>query len=186
VFTTWLHSGRAGFQCASRSAGYSNWIFRTTDDASTRDQHLSAIERTFMACALAPSVLVMLPLQWSWLGIDLVRAVAVEGLWGLLLVERVLSDWNSLPFTCSYLPGKRLFMETCLRSGSSLTFWILIGAALQSTAIADARVAAVHLCVLFVSVAWLRRERRKRWAYRPLSFEDQMPDIPQTLDLQSF
>jgi hypothetical protein len=163
-----------------------NWIFRMMDDPSTRRQHLAALERAFLAFGLAPSLLVMLPLQWSWLGVTAFRAAAVEGLWGMLLIELVLSDWNRLPFACSYLPGKRFFVETCVRSGSALVFWILIGAILQATAIADARAAAAHLCVLLLGVAWLRRERRQHWANRPLLFEDQQPDIPQTLDLQSY
>jgi len=86
-----------------------------------------------------------------------------------------LSDWQRIPFACTYLPGKHVLayglgvLVACFFVvgviGSSLIRWA-IQQPLKTTALA---------LVLIAAYVWLRRARLKTWGRLPLEFEDYNP-----------
>jgi hypothetical protein len=83
-----------------------NWIFRITEVASLA-RYQSAIRKALLLLGPVPlwlvSAAIVLAL-WPW---KLALAhLAILALIAILLVERCLSGFEKIPFTCSYLPGK--------------------------------------------------------------------------------
>src|SRR5262249_2463058 len=87
-----------------RGAG---WIFRMIDDPLTRGAALNGVAWVFVAGAVAPAVALALVLQPALLGFAAMPAAALIALAALSLVELVLASWRRIPYSCSYLPGKR-------------------------------------------------------------------------------
>src|SRR5262245_26668149 len=87
--------------------------------------------------------------------------------------ERLFREWRKLPFTCSYLPGKRPLLI-------NLTLFLIAMLLLTPVAWIVYRCAtnpASFLVLLSLEVgAWLflRRARLKNWGIAPLRYEDQL------------
>jgi Flp pilus assembly protein TadB len=95
----------------------------------------------------------------------------------------VLSDWRRIPFTCSYLPGKRFVFYSLTVGVLAWALFAVVGAALVSTAHTSLSRAALIVVILLV-LAWvLRRRRSAMWDRSPLMFEDEFPDQPLQLQL---
>ena len=83
-----------------------NWLFRMTDPFGS-GAYLSAARKALLLFAVVPVVAISAAIygaMWPWW-----KAIAHVGFIaaiGLLLVEVALWDWNKVPFTCTYLPGK--------------------------------------------------------------------------------
>jgi hypothetical protein len=160
-----------------------SWIFRITELDATRPQQLASIERTFLSMGIVVPLLALLPLHWLWLGTNAIVSLVVASLYGFGLVELVLTDWRRLPFTCTYLPGKRFFAHTVLIAVAIFVLFVNLGAALLGASLADGRLAVAIAGLLLVVVGTLRWHRLRTWGKIPLSFEDELPDAPQTLRL---
>lgn len=83
-----------------------NWLFRMTDPFGS-GAYLSAARKALLLFAVVPVVAISAAIygaMWPcWKAIAHVGFIAAIG---LLLVEVALWDWNKVPFTCAYLPGK--------------------------------------------------------------------------------
>jgi hypothetical protein len=93
-----------------------NWMFQTADRESGASW-LAAVGRFVIACGIAPVFLASLPATIAILG--WLRAIGVTALGvlvALICFERLFRDWVKLPFTCSYLPGKRPFWMLVFRA----------------------------------------------------------------------
>ena len=96
---------RAGFQFPAQLG--SNWLFRISES-----KYAEAARRATRKCVLVfgllPSVLMFLPaeiLYWG-AGAGLFHAV-FQGVSGALLIELLFWNFDRVPFTCSYFPGKK-------------------------------------------------------------------------------
>jgi hypothetical protein len=160
-----------------------NWIFRMTEDASTRCDQLRAVNGIVTGWVVGVPVAVASPLLWLVFGARSMIAAGVVALVGLVFVNAVLLGWRRIPFTCSYLPGKRLIAHTLVLGFAAFVLFtaggvLLVHLALASTAAGS--VIALTLCL----IAWiLNRRRLAQWREAPLMFEDELPDQPLQLSL---
>lgn len=160
-----------------------NWIFRQTEDAAMRVDQFRAVERVVATHVVGVPVLIATPLLWMVFGPKgLVGALVITLIAGIA-VHVVLRDWRRIPFTCSYLPGKRFIAGHVLRASIALTAFPLFGALFVHLALARPVNAAV-IVTLFAAVAYaLHRRRLAAWHREPLMFDDELPDRPLELQL---
>jgi hypothetical protein len=112
----------------------------------------------------------------------LAAAVAIATV-GLVTVHAVLLDWRRIPFTCSYLPGKRFVAQSFFLGVGAFTVFVLSGEWLLRRAISSPW-AAIAIVGMGVAAGWLLRRRRlEEWSRRPLAFEDEFPDAVMALQL---
>jgi hypothetical protein len=99
----------------------------------------------------------------------------VEAAIGWLLVERRMRDWQRIPFTCAYLPGKGFVPQMCVKAFAvyvlfTLASGLALRGALWSPAFALALAAGLGI------VAALLRLRRIRQAKETgLLFDEHLP-----------
>jgi hypothetical protein len=148
-----------------------NWIFRMAENSGRREL-LDGVERVLIVCGIMPAILLALPL--TALSIGWSAAVAHSGLMTvllLLLLETQLREWHKVPFTCSYVPGRRNIWQT---AGAYL---FLFGILIPVIGFFEAQMlrwfplvlAAAPLTVGYIV---LRSARRQQWATVPLLFDD--------------
>jgi hypothetical protein len=159
------------------------WLFRITETPDARRRALDATVRILTIGALAPAVTAAAILQPYTLGSRWIAAAALTTLASLLLVEVILHDWRRVPFTCSYLPGKRVLAYTLGVLLAAFSVFVYIGANLTRWAIQHPSRLMVYAGLLLAGFAALRRERLRTWGARPLEFEDEDPMAPRRLGL---
>ena len=175
---------RASFLLPANSRA--NWIFRQLDFDDQRRGHLTAVHRAFLWLALVPAIALAAPLQLWVLGPwPAVRAWILAALFGLLIVELVLTDWRRVPFTCTWLPGKRPLPLLVVYGLISLILLLTLGELIH-VAMRSWRGAGMLGGLLLAIVSALRWRRLRTWALQPLQFEDEAPDVVQTLGLQRY
>ena len=93
---------------------------------------------------------------------------------GLLCYEGLFSSWEKLPFTCSYLPGKKPMWIVALQLLGLLALLPVVNAILLACLYNWAMLAGVLLVLL---VVWVRVHalRREGWGEMPLRY-DEAPD----------
>ncbi len=135
-----------------------------------------------MCCAAPPSCrrsLTAIALQPWALGARAVPAAALTLLAVLVLVEVVLLDWARVPYTCSYLPGKRVMAYTLGVLFAAYAVFVYLGAqSIRWGALHPSRTLVVG-GLLLATFAALRRARMRTWGVQPLEFEDVDPAAPQ-------
>jgi hypothetical protein len=84
-----------------------NWLFQVADRGEAH-RVLSGVRKAMVVLGILPLFMLLLPMHvvlWGW------RAALLHMLFGVvvswLLMEILLAGFEKLPFTCSYLPGKR-------------------------------------------------------------------------------
>jgi hypothetical protein len=153
-----------------------NWIFKMTEDAATRRAQFRAVDSIVAAWVAGPSAALAFALWWFATGRPSFVAAAIVGLLGLITVHWGLRDWRRIPFTCSYLPGKRFVAYSAMVGFFMCAFFMLAGIGLVRVARSNTRLGIVIILVLSL-VAWLlRRSRLAVWSRTPLMFEDELPD----------
>ena len=160
-----------------------NWIFRVTEDDATRADQLRAMNDVATVCVVVPTVAASLPLFWMLWGLQAVTAILVLLTVGLVFVHAVLFDWRRIPFTCSYLPGKRFVAQSFFLGIAGYLVFVLAGEWVLRTALSSPAVAIVVVAAGSVVAFVLRRKRLDAWARRPLMFEDEFPDALMALHL---
>jgi hypothetical protein len=159
-----------------------NWIFKLTEDAAARRDQFRAVDWIVSAWVAGPSAALAFILWWIATGRPSFVAAAIVGLLGLISVHWVLRDWRRIPFTCSYLPGKRFVAYSAMVGFFMCATFMGVGAALVGVARSNSRAAVAILVVLSLAAWWLRRSRLALWSRTPLMFEDELPD--QAVQLQ--
>jgi hypothetical protein len=147
------------------------WVFRIAECAARREL-LDSVESLLIVCGLAPVLLLTAPIEAFSLGWVLTLAhIALVAVLLLLLIEVRLYEWHKIPFTCSYLPGRRNLWQ-------SLGIYLLLFAALMPT-ITYFEARLLHPFDLLGSAAalsvvyfFLRSARRARWRVVPLLFDE--------------
>jgi hypothetical protein len=160
-----------------------NWIFRMTEDEATCREQLRAVEVVVAIYVVGLPAVAAIPLLWIAIGPRALIGAAVVALVGLAFVHAVLLDWRRIPFTCSYLPGKRFVVNSVVLGSMAFVFFPLTGVGLVHAATANTRQALVIAAVLSVVAYVLRRRRLAVWTMTPLMFEDEFPNEPLQLRL---
>ncbi|HLG57132.1 MAG TPA: hypothetical protein VI485_17460 [Vicinamibacterales bacterium] len=161
-----------------------NWIFQLTEDRATRREQFRAVDRLVTLFVAGVPAVTAAPFLWLALGARAAIAVIVVALIGLVFVHVVLFDWHRIPFTCSYLPGKRFIGHSSVFGLAACVFFTVFGWALVGGATSGTRPALIIVVVLASAAYLLRRRRLIIWGETPLMFEDEFPDQMQQLHLQ--
>jgi hypothetical protein len=153
-----------------------NWIFRLTEQEAERPHQMAAAARTVLWLGVAAPAALMLPVQWMVLERAVFAVVAVELVCGWLFVELILKDWERIPFTCSYLPGKGFVPQTLLAGFLSFVLFTTLASALARFSLTG-RPLVFGFAAIVAGTAWLlARRRRARSRYTPIAFEDVLPN----------
>ncbi len=148
-----------------------NWVFRMAERLGPPEL-LDSVECLLILCGLVPALLVTLPLEVLGLGWVLALAhTALVAVLMLLLIEVRLYEWHKIPFTCSYVPGRRNFWQTMG------IYLLLFGALIPTITYFEALL--LRPFVLLASAAALgfvyfplRSARRTQWRMVPLLFDE--------------
>jgi hypothetical protein len=161
-----------------------NWMFRVTDFPQARSERLDAVEQAFLRLAILPALVMAAPVQIWTLGVGRgLLALMVAALSAAVLLEFVLMGWRRVPFTCTWLPGKRPlpFAMLAVIGVCLVTAWV---AGFTTATLWRMPRGVVGLSVVLASIAAVMRWARKRsWARDPLEFEDEPFDRMQKLGL---
>lgn len=163
-----------------------NWVFRMTEDPASRTEQLGSVVHTVIRFGVVWPVIVLLPLQWAVLGAAALICAAIQCAAGLLLVEMLMADWRRIPFTCSYMPGKRFFGNTLLIGLSAFVGFTFFGWAIALYGRSHPAGALIVLAVAAAVVLLRRRERRHLWRHGDLIFEDVLPTEVEPLRLSVY
>jgi hypothetical protein len=168
---------RAAFQFPAELSA--NWLFRITESKWTEVSR-SATRKLVLAIGLIPALILVLPIefaQWTWPTIlehSLVQLFAAA-----LMIEAIFWNFDKVPFTCSYFPGRK--------SLALLVFLYVYGLTGYAFHMADLEVAMERhwpIALLFFAVTswalvWSWRRHREVETVR---FDGSEPVI-QTLEL---
>jgi len=154
-----------------------NWVFRLTEDPATKPQLLASVEQSVIWLAIIPYVALTFVVQGVVMGATIaVRVALPTALLGLVLVEWVLRRWHRIPFTCTYIPGKRPLAHSMLLTLAAFVVFINIGGGLIHVSL-DRPFRYVILCgALLSAFVLLRRARLLSSRDVALEFEDTLPD----------
>jgi hypothetical protein len=160
-----------------------NWIFQVTEDQTTRREQLRAVDRVVTIYVIGVPLAAAAPLLWMTLGSDGLLPAAVVASVGLVFVHGVLLDWHRIPFTCSYLPGKRFIGHSALIGFAACLLFTLASGGFVRMAIIGRTQGLLIVASLLLIGFWLRERRLAAWRRTPLMFEDEFPDQPLQLQL---
>jgi hypothetical protein len=153
-----------------------NWIFQVTEDQTTRREQLRAVDRVVTTYVIGVPLAAAVPLLWMTLGQDALLPASVAASVGLVFVHLVLLDWRRIPFTCSYLPGKRFIGHSALIGvAACVLFTVAAGAFVRAAIVGQTQGLAIVGALVAVGY-WLRKRRLAAWQRTPLMFEDEFPD----------
>jgi predicted permease len=152
-----------------------NWMFQTAD-AEGRAAWLGAVQRFVIGFGIVPVYLASLPATIVILGP--LRALALTALGvlvSLLVFERLFREWRKLPFTCSYLPGKKPVWLLLFRWSAGMVYLAAVPPMILSASGDPASFLA--LCTLLAGIWWRWRSiRRREWDESTLIYEESHDD----------
>jgi hypothetical protein len=161
-----------------------NWLFRTVEPGHA-PALLMGVERFLWVWGALPVAVLTLPIEASLLGIRTgVAAAIVCLLISFLLIEFLLFTYEKIPFTSSYLPGRRPLIETVLKYSVATVCYVWGFVALVSVVIKSA--ASTMLFAAILTVGWWRL-RHARLAARQISrieFEEMFEPAVQLLGIE--
>jgi hypothetical protein len=160
-----------------------NWVFRSTEDERMRADQLRAVNDLAAWWLALPPTVLTLPWLWAALRWQALVAAAVVLVVGLVAVHAVLFDWRRIPFTCSYLPGKRFVAQSLFLGIGACVAFAWGGAWLVRGAVSSGAGAVLVIGAGLALAKALHRRRMNAWAKSPLMFEDEFPDALMALDL---
>lgn len=145
--------------CSMPAELRANWIFRSTESMG-RAQWMSGVERFILVCIIGPIYLLFAPIAISVLGWSLaMRMLPLQVLVSLTMFEVLFTGWQKLPFTCSYLPGKRPMMEILARALAA--FGVLVPLLVVAVRAGSFMWEAfVFYGAIFAGIWWWARRRR--------------------------
>ena len=161
-----------------------NWIFRTTEHEG-RTFWLRAVARFVVFCGIAPVFAFTFPLSVVVLGLTpALKTSALGFTLALAVFEALFIDWRKLPFTCSYLPGKRSLLATLQPSLMALPALAAVGELFLYCL--DEPTAFLAVEIFQVAVWWrIRKKRHDAWAHRALCYEESREPDVMSLGLES-
>jgi hypothetical protein len=159
-----------------------SWVFRLAAECSDPRELLDSVEY-LLFCGLGSVLLVTLPIEGFALGWGLAIAhITMVAVLLLLLIEARLYEWHKIPFTCSYVPGRRNIWQT-------LAIYLGLFAVLIPV-ITSFEVRLLRPLILLAMAASLspfyfslRSRRRAQWRIVPLLFDESDEPLIATLRL---
>jgi hypothetical protein len=149
-----------------------NWIFQITESLG-RAEWMTAVERFVLAYAVAPIYLVLVPVAGYVLGWGAALRLAVlQILISLGIFELLFYSWQKLPFTCSYIPGRRPLVAIVGAYIAVLCAIVPILSGMIAASTAFAPLFPVYFLDFGAIWFWLRRRRREGWGEAKLLYED--------------
>lgn len=161
-----------------------NWIFRITEPGHATEL-LSGVERFLLYWGAAPVAIFCLPLEMMLLRWRAgLASSAACFLLSLLLIEVLLFNFEKIPFTSSYLPGRKPLIETVLKYSIAAVFYVWVLAALVSFFTRGAAGSVVLPAVL--AIAWWSLHRARLHSRHILRFEfdEQLEPAVQLLGIE--
>jgi hypothetical protein len=162
-----------------------NWIFRLSE-VQGRYWPISASEKILLAVIAVPVSAITLLSLAIWMGFleAFLQAVFVL-LMCLVLMEGLLWNWNRIPFTCPYLPGKRNIIQSLLLFGVALSVFAYIATSIELRLRNSMPGMAVLFAVLTTIFLFMQVHRRRSWTGGLwVRFEEHLEPEVQTLDLR--
>ena len=149
-----------------------NWMFRINESAGRR-LWMSAVERFVTCFVVVPIAAAALPvcarlLGWPWA----LRVFAFQLLIGLMVFEFLFGSWQQLPFTCTYVPGRKPLAGLIASWIAVLGLVVPLLARLVGGLTGMWEVFAVYFPLAIAGYVWLRKRRRFGWGQAPLLYED--------------
>jgi hypothetical protein len=160
-----------------------NWVFRMTETPRHRAWAIGAAVTVVWRLGVAIPVMVVGPVLWILAGTLALKIAMFALVAGWLLVEIQMRDWQRIPFTCSYLPGKGFMPQVFVRTVGTFLIGTSVMTGLIRMSVARASVAAVVLAVTAGAAALLLFRRRRRSLDVALIFEDELPNEVNVLRL---
>ena len=160
-----------------------NWIFRTAEPGN-RLAFLAAVEKFLIYCAVIPAALLTLPMELRFLGVATgLLSTLVCTLCSLVLMELLLIQSEKIPFTSSYLPGKRPLIETTIIYGIAVTLYVSVLGSLISWCLFRPGATVTLICVLLAAWWKARQARRDLQEIGQLEFEEVLEPAVLTLSI---
>jgi hypothetical protein len=147
------------------------WVFRMAE-STARPDLLASVEALLIVCGVAPVLLLTAPIEAFALGwVAAFAHLALVAVLLLLLIESRLAEWHKIPFTCSYVPGRRNFWQTM---GIYLFLFAIVIPAITYFEARLLRPLIWLACAAALSVLYfsLRATRQTQWRIVPLLFEE--------------
>jgi hypothetical protein len=161
-----------------------NWVFRMAEPGN-RQPMLAGVEKFLLYFGVLPVAAVMLPLEVGLLGPAVgLAASAVCLMISLVLMEILLIPFEKIPFTSSYLPGRRPLIETVVKYGFAVIAYVSLLSIVVSWCVITPAWTAVLLAVLTASWWKARRARIELQRIGKLEFEEAMEPAVQTLRIE--
>jgi hypothetical protein len=160
-----------------------NWVFRVNEPGN-RLEFLTAAGEFLVLFAVVPVALITLPLEMFLLGPGTGLAAAILCLLpSLILMESLLIRFEKVPFTSSYLPGRRPLVETLLIYGMAVGIYVWILSLIVNWALGGPR-SALGLFIILLAI-WLkvRKGRLEDLEIGKLEFEELPEPAVQTLSI---
>jgi len=150
----------------------SNWLFRITESQGRRDW-MSAVERFVVAAIIVPIYLVSAPISAYALDWPIaLRMTFLQFLVSLISFDLLFNEWQQLPFTCTYVPGKKSLMSLV---ASWLAVMCVVTPVLTIVISTVARMPELFLiygAVFAGDWIWARKRRCEGWGESLLIYED--------------
>lgn len=150
-----------------------NWIFRMGDQRRA-EQFLVPTAKMVTIAALAPTIAITpfatsFALGWriAWMHTAFAAALA------LVICEFALGEWDRIPFTCSYLAGRRPFFTVAAIAVSVFVFLTTVVSGIESVLLRSGVRVAVAVAMLLALYAWKVYRRRLYWREARLIFDDE-------------
>jgi hypothetical protein len=160
-----------------------SWIFRLTEDDRWRADQLQAVAHVVRTWGVTLPLGLLWPVQACLLGRSSITALLVAVPYGWLWTELMLRDWRKIPFSCTYVPGKRFVPQALLLALITFIVYTTMGEWLTSLALTHAAAVVIIPGGLLIIVIVLLQRRQKLLGAMPLLFEDQLPSDVEPLRL---
>ena len=159
-----------------------NWIFQAAESEG-RASWLRGLDRFVIGCGLAPVYACTVPAAIVVFGWWRALRVTALGLFlALVVFEFLFRDWHKAPFTCSYLPGKRMLWQVLVAAFGALSY--LGAAAVTVHAFSAGWVTfAAGFPLLFGLWRWMHRGRARDWEEEALVYDDVPEPAVAVLDI---
>jgi hypothetical protein len=160
-----------------------NWVFRVNEPGN-RLVFLAAIERFLLYCAVAPVALLALPVEVGLLGLRTgVAATILCLLPSLTLTDLLLIQFEKVPFTSSYLPGRRPVIQTLLIYAASVTLYVTVLGGIVTLCLRGPGTTLGLFGVMLAVWFKVRLGRLENWKVGKLEFEELPEPAVQTLSI---
>ena len=159
-----------------------NWLFQITESEG-RVAWLRAMDKFVIGCGLGLVYACSLPASIAVFGFWQAIRVTLLGFFLVLLVfEFLFREWCKAPFTCSYLPGKRMLWQILVMSMAALSYLGTAAAVIHAFSGGWVTFAAAFP-LLFGGWRWMRRRRTESWPETPLVYDELPEPVVSTLDI---